>query len=221
MFFCSPHNPTGNVWSQEDLLRIGQICLDNNVLLISDEIHFDLVRTGVKHYPMATLFPNADKIITCTAPSKTFNLAGLHMSNVIIENKDLKEMWEAKVGFSMPSPLGIVAVKAAYNFCESWLDELKTYIDANYAFAKTFIDEHMPKARFVIPQGTYFIWLDLREYGLTSLQLDDLMIKKANVLLEGGSMFGNEGNGFQRINIACTRKTLEQALIRISRALEQ
>ncbi|WED29334.1 pyridoxal phosphate-dependent aminotransferase [Vibrio sp. DW001] len=221
MFFCSPHNPTGNVWSQTDLLKLGNICLDNDVLLVSDEIHFDLVRMGVKHYPISTLFPNSDKIITCTAPSKTFNLAGLHMSNVIIESKELKDRWEAKNGFSMPSPLGIVAVTAAYNFGEPWLEELKAYIDANYSFAKAFVEQHIPQAQFTTPQGTYFIWLDLKEYNLSSKQLDSLMIKKANVLLEGGTMFGTEGEGYQRINIACTRQTLKEALTRISKALNE
>jgi cystathionine beta-lyase len=219
LLFCSPHNPTGNVWSRDDLLRVAEICRLNDVLLVSDEIHFDLVRRGIKHVPMSRLLPKDAKLITCTAPSKTFNLAGLHMSNIVIENKELQEAWNAKVGFSLPSPIGVEAVKAAYGSCGPWLKELNDYLDANFAFAAHYLEKHLPRARFIVPDGTYFIWLDLRAYGYSSVQLDEIMIKRANVLLEGGTMFGKEGEGYQRINIACTRKTLEEALCRICSAM--
>lgn len=219
MLFCSPHNPVGRVWTETELMKVGQICLDNDVLLISDEIHWDLVRKDVKHVPIATLFPDSDKIITCTAPSKTFNMAGLHMSNIIIQNPDYQDKWSKQVGLVLPNPIGISAVKAAYDHSEEWLEELKHYLDDNFAFVDTFIKKHLPQAKFTIPDGTYFVWLDLSGYGFSAEELDELMIKKANVLLEGGSMFGPEGGQFQRINIACPRSLLKEGLQRIANAL--
>ncbi|MDV7103563.1 MalY/PatB family protein [Vibrio sp. TH_r3] len=221
MLFCSPHNPTGTVWSPEDLIKVANICLENDVLLVSDEIHFDLVRKGVTHYPLASLLPNEDKIITCTAPSKTFNLAGLHISNIVIQNQHFKQKWNEKVGLSLPSPIAISAVKAAYAYGEPWLEQVIDYIDNNFHCAKRYLEKNLPKAQFIVPDGTYFIWLDLTAYGLTPAKIDDLMIKKANVLLEGGTMFGREGKGYQRINIACHRAIVMQALERICSAFNE
>ncbi|MDG3087939.1 aminotransferase class I/II-fold pyridoxal phosphate-dependent enzyme [Vibrio hannami] len=220
MLFCSPHNPAGRVWSESELRRVGEICLCHDVLLVSDEIHFDLVRQGVVHRPLAALFPEDNRIITCTAPSKTFNMAGLHMSNIVIQNDDFKKRWNEVAGFAMPSPLGIAAVKAVYDHGEEWLEELKLYLDNNFQFAKEYIEEHLPKVNFVVPAGTYFIWLNMKRLDLSAKELDNIFIKEANVLPEGGTMFGEEGNGYQRLNIACPRSTLEEGLRRIVQAFK-
>ncbi|WP_375753755.1 MalY/PatB family protein [Vibrio sp. HN007] len=220
MMFCSPHNPVGRVWSEDELRRVGEICLANNVLLISDEIHFDLVRQGVIHTPLATLFPDDNRIITCTAPSKTFNMAGLHISNIIIRNEDHKKRWNEIAGFGLPSPLGLAAATAAYEHGEEWLEALKLYLDNNFQFAKEYLDEHLPQLGFIVPNGTYFIWLNMRRLGLSDKELDNKFIKEANVLPEGGTMFGEQGSGYQRLNIACPRSTLEEGLNRIVRAFK-
>jgi len=221
MLFCSPHNPVGRVWNDDELRKVGEICLKHDVLLISDEIHFDLLRQNVTHTPIATLFPETDKIITCTAPSKTFNMAGMHISNIIIENAEYQQKWLKEVGVVTPNPLGLVATQAAYNEGEEWLSELKAHLDDNFKFAEEFIAKHMPKAKMKIPEGTYFLWLNLSGYDLEDEKLDALMLTEANVFLEGGTMFGKEGAGYQRINIACRRATLEDALTRISDALNR
>ena len=219
LLLCSPHNPVGRVWTEEELRRIIAICLDNDVIPVSDEIHFDLLRKGIKHIPAAKLFPDEDKIITCTAPTKTFNAAGLQISNIIIKNKKFRQKWSAHTGPELPSPLSLAAVKAAYNESEEWLEQLLPYLDENFAFMKHFLDEKLPLARFTIPQGTYLAWVDFSAYGYEDRELARILLKEANVLLEGGTMFGPEGSGFQRINVACPKSTLEQGLKRISAAL--
>lgn len=220
MLFCSPHNPAGRVWNEHELRRVGEICLHNNVLLVSDEIHFDLVRQGVVHTPLAALFPECDRIITCTAPSKTFNMAGLHMSNIVIQNDEYKKCWYETVGFGMPSPLGLAAATAAYEHGEEWLEALKLYLDNNFQFAKEYLEEHLPQVGFIVPNGTYFIWLNMKRFDLSDKELDNKFIKEANVLPEGGTMFGEEGSGYQRLNIACPRSTLEEGLKRIVQAFK-
>jgi len=219
MIFCSPHNPVGRVWTEEELKKIANICLENDVILISDEIHFDLLRKGVKHIPIAKLFPDADKIITCTAPSKTFNIAGLHMANIIIRNKEYQQKWSEQVGKVLPSPIAIPAVQAAYDEGEDWLDQLTEYLDDNFKFTEDYFKKNLPKAKFKIPEGTYFVWVDLSDYGYEDKRLDEMMIKEANVLIYGGTIFGPEGSGFQRINIACPRSILEEGLNRICKAM--
>ena len=219
MILCSPHNPVGRVWTEEELVRVGKICLENNVQLISDEIHGDLLRNHITHTPIARLFPGHDTIITCTAPSKTFNTAGMQISNIIIRNKNLQKKWRMQTGEAFPSPLAIVAVKAAYTACDAWLEQLLDYLDNNFFFMKDFLQQHLPKARYIIPEGTYLAWIDFSDYGYADSELATLLIEKANVLLEGGTVFGPEGAGFQRINVACPRETLEQGLERIARIL--
>jgi cystathionine beta-lyase len=219
MILCSPHNPVGRVWTEDELYRAAQICLNNNVQLISDEIHFDLLRKDVTHIPIARMFPETDTIITCTAPSKTFNTAGMQISNVIIQNKTLKKKWRTQIGVEFPAPLAITAVKAAYTQCDDWLAQLLDYLDSNFLFMETFLKKHLPKARFIIPQGTYLGWIDFSDYGYKDEELATLLLKKAHVLLESGTIFGPEGTGFQRINVACPRATLEQGLQQIAGVL--
>jgi len=219
MIFCSPHNPVGRVWTNKELRRVAEICDKHNILLIADEIHFDLLRQGITHTPIARLCPENDTIITCTAPSKTFNTAGLQISNIIIRNRQLQKKWRSQTGVAFPSPLAIVSVEAAYTACDEWLAELLTRLDSNFFFLKDFLQQYLPKARFTIPEGTYLGWIDLSGYGYSDKELASLLIEKANVLLEGGSVFGPEGTGFQRINVACPQEILERGLTRIARVL--
>ena len=219
MIFCSPHNPVGRVWTKKELRRVAEICDKHNILLIADEIHFDLLRQGITHTPIARLCPENEAIITCTAPSKTFNTAGLQISNIIIHNKKLQKKWRTQTGVAFPSPLAIVSVEAAYTACDEWLAELLTQLDSNFFFLKDFLQQYLPKARFTIPEGTYLGWIDLSGYGYSDKEMASLLIEKANVLLEGGSVFGPEGAGFQRINVACPQEILERGLTRIARVL--
>ncbi|XCN72919.1 MAG: MalY/PatB family protein [Candidatus Electrothrix aestuarii] len=219
LLLCSPHNPVGRVWTEQELRQVAEICLENDVILVSDEIHFDLLRKGVTHIPLARLYPEEDRIITCTAPSKTFNTAGLQISNIIIKNKTFQKKWSEIAGMELPSPLALTAVKAAYNEGEEWLEQLLVYLDENFSFLDQYIKEKIPKAKFSIPQGSYLAWIDFSPYGYDDKELDRILIQEAKVLLEAGTIFGPEGAGFQRMNIACPRATLEQGLERISTAL--
>jgi len=219
MLFCSPHNPVGRVWDEDELLQVADICLKNDVILVSDEIHADLLRQGNTHIPIAGLLPDEDTIITCTAPSKTFNAAGLQLANIIIKNTKFQQKWTAQTGPEFPPPLSLAAVKAVYSEAEDWLEQLLVYLDDNFVFLADYLAQHLPKAQFTIPEGTYLAWINFSAYGYDDRELADILLKKANVLLEGGTIFGPEGTGFQRMNIACPRSTLEQGLTRITAAL--
>lgn len=222
-FLCNPHNPVGRVWTREELTKIGDICLKHNVIVVSDEIHADFVFNG-KHNVFANVKDEyKDITITCTSPSKTFNLAGLQISNIIIANKELREKFQNqlnKVGYSQVGIFGLVACKEAYDKGEEWYQGVKKYIKANVEFAKTYIEENIKNVKMIHHEGTYLIWLDFRETGLTCDQIEDLIINKAKLWLDSGKVFGENGKGFQRINVACTRKTLQEALYRIKKALE-
>lgn len=222
---CSPHNPVGRVWTEQELKRMVKICKKYDKWIISDEIHSDLVRNGVIHYPLEMLCPEyKHKIITCVAPSKTFNLAGLKVSNIIINDLILRNRWHEEInkGFSMehPNPFAITATIAAYTEGEEWLDQVKEYMDENLVFMKQYLDAHLPKARFSIPEGTYLAWVDLSAYVSDKLILEDLLQTKAGVVLDDGYVFGEEGNCFERINIACPRNILAECLNRIKTVLK-
>jgi cystathionine beta-lyase len=219
MLFCSPHNPVGRVWSREELEQVGRICLEYDVLLVSDEIHCDLLRAGVRHFPLTTLFPDNDTIITCTSPSKTFNCAGMQIANIIIENKILQEKWTDMVGPELPSPLALAAVRGAYEGGGAWLQQLRKYLDDNVLFLQHFLRTELPETRFTVPEGTYLAWIDFSSYGYSNRELSDLLVTGARVLLEDGLMFGSEGNGFQRMNIACPRSILKTGLQQMAATL--
>lgn len=224
MILCSPHNPVGRVWKPEELLKVVEICKKNDVFIVSDEIHSDLIRKSYKHTPLQLLCEEyKDKIVTCLAPSKTFNLAGMQLSNLIINDKEIRKKYTDEVvstgGGSTPNPFAIVATIAAYNESEDWVDQLNSYLDKNIEFIKEFLDKNLPKAKLIYPEGTYLVWIDLNEYNLTADELEDLMIEKANVLLDEGYIFGGEGIGFERINVACPKSILEDCLNRIKDAL--
>ena len=222
---CSPHNPVGRVWSREELVRMAEICLSNEVIIVSDEIHHEFVRPGHKHTVLASISEEiAQNTVTCTAPSKTFNLAGLQVSNIFIKNDSLRRRFRdevAAVGYSQPNSLGLFACQAAYAHGEQWLTELKAYLESNYQKAKALLAEKMPKVHLVEPQGTYLIWLDFRAYNLSDEKLDDIIIHHANLWLDSGHIFGPDGSGFQRINTACPWAVLEKGLNSLAEAFKE
>lgn len=212
--FCNPHNPSGRIWTEEELQKFGDICLANDVLVISDEIHCDLIRTGLRHTPLAKLYPESNRIITCMAPSKTFNMAGLMFSNIIIPTPDVMKVWKAR-HYDFENPLSIAAAQAAYEQGGEWLNELKLYLDDNFRFTKEYFAEHLPKAVFRISEATYLGWVDIGAYVKEGEDLPLLFANEAAVLLEGGDMFVQNSDTFIRLNLACPRATLAKGLRRI------
>ncbi|MFX1389001.1 MAG: MalY/PatB family protein, partial [Promethearchaeota archaeon] len=222
---CSPHNPVGRVWTKKELKRLGDICLENDILIVSDEIHHDLILSGYNHTLFSTISKELENnIIMCTAPSKTFNIAGLQTSNIIIPNVKLRESFNNsiinKLGLMLPNNFGVVALIAAYNEGEEWLEQVLKYIESNFNFLKDFVREKIPKVDFIDPQGTYLAWLDCKELGMNDEELKAFLVKKAKVAIESGSTFGPGGEGFVRINVGCPRLILEDCMNRICSALE-
>ena len=222
---CSPHNPVGRVWNKEELLKIGDICLKHKVIVVADEIHADFVYHGHQHQVFANLKTDYQEItVTCTAPSKTFNIAGLQVSNIFIANENLRKKFKQelkKTANADINVMGLIACQAAYSQGEDWLRQVKIYIAENLEYVKTFLRDNLPQVKLVEPEGTYLLWLDFRELNLTEEELEDLIINKAKLWLDGGTMFGAEGVGFQRINIACPQKILIQAFTQLKEALKQ
>lgn len=220
---CSPHNPVGRVWTKDELIRMGDICAKHGVIVVADEIHADFVYPGCSHTVFASLKPEfANITVTCTAPTKTFNLAGLQISNIFVSNQPMRRRIKQEIsraGYSQVNVMGMVACKAAYAHGEAWLEELKAYLTGNLDFVRSFISAHMPQIRLVEPEGTYLVWLDCRALGLNDKALDELVIQRAKLWLDGGHMFGQGGSGFQRINIACPRSLLEQAMEQLAAAV--
>ena len=222
---CSPHNPVGRVWNKEELLKLGDICLKHKVIVVADEIHADFVYQGHQHQVFANLKTDYQEItVTCTAPSKTFNIAGLQVSNIFIANENLRKKFKQelkKTANADINVMGLIACQAAYSQGEDWLRQVKIYIAENLEYVKNFLRDNLPQVKLVEPEGTYLLWLDFRELNLTEEELEDLIINKAKLWLDGGTMFGAEGVGFQRINIACPQKILIQAFTQLKEALKQ
>ncbi len=220
---CSPHNPVGRVWTEAELIGMGDICVRHDVRVIADEIHHDLVMPGHRHRIFASLKPAfADHTITCTAPSKTFNLAGLQISNLLIPNPALRQDFTSEMrrtGYSHPNAMGLVACQAAYSSGGPWLDELLVYLAGNFAHLKSFLAEHLPLVRPVEMEGTYLAWLDFRRLGLSDPELKRRIVELGRLWFNDGRDFGLGGAGFKRINLACPRATLDEALVRLLRAL--
>lgn len=216
---CSPHNPGGRVWTKQELQKISEICLAHNVLVVSDEIHSDITFGSNVHTVYGSLSEQALKnSIICTAPSKSFNLAGLQFSNIFIADEKLRKAFSKeldKTGYDEPSVFGIVAATAAYSEGADWFDSVKSYIWENILFAKKYIEENASQIKVLVPEGTYLLWLDFSETGLSDSEINDRVLNKAKVWLDSGSMFGKEGEKFQRINCATPRIILEDALKRI------
>lgn len=214
---CNPHNPTGRIYTEEELQKLSDICAANDVIIVADEIHGDLIRENQTFSPIAKVTNNADHIITCTAINKTFNVAGLHCTNVIIPNVEVRDAFSKVMGMHLPSPFMVSALIAVYNEGEEWLEQLNKYLDGTIDYVRNFLSEKMPTVKVAIPEGTYVMWLDFSGYGLTSKEVHDRIYNQANVLLEDGEMFGEEGAGYQRICISSPRPLIKEALERIAK----
>ena len=221
-FLCNPHNPVGRAWTREELEKIGDICYRHHVLIVSDEIHADFVYER-KHQVLVNLKKEYEEItITCTAPSKTFNIAGLQVSNIFIPDNQLRHRFKRQIaasGYSQLNAAGLVACEAAYRYGEEWYSGVKAYIRENISFTKKFLEERISKVKMLEPEGTYLVWVDFRALGLSNRELEDLIIHKAGLWLDSGAIFGAAGEGFQRINVACPRVTLQTALEKIETAV--
>ena len=221
---CSPHNPVSRVWTRDELSRLAEICLRHNVIVFADEIHNDFVYAPNVHTVFSSLSPEvAQNCVVSMAPSKTFNLAGLQFSTNFIENPVLRSKFRAdkdKTGYDEPSLMGLTAARAAYQKGKPWLTALHEHLKSNINFVRSYLKEKLPKARLIEPEGTFLLWIDFSAYGLSDAELDDLIVHKAKVWLDRGTMFGIEGEGYQRINIATPQALLKEAIDRISAALE-
>lgn len=220
LILCNPHNPIGRVWTKEELERIVEICESYKVFIISDEIHSDLVFKGYKHTSLTTVAPYyKDNIVTLTAPSKTFNLAGLYVSNAIITDEKLRSRYK-ELFSTTPNVLGAEALIAAYNKGETWLEELLEYIESNYNYVLKFVNENIPKIKVIKQEGTFLTWLDCRELGLSDEELERFFLEKAKLALSTGTAFGKGGSGFMRMNIGCPISTVKEALERLKNAVD-
>lgn len=220
---CSPHNPVGRVWTKEELIRLGNICIRHQVLIVSDEIHCDFTYPGYHHTVFASISEAfAMNSILCTSPSKTFNMAGMQVSNIFIPNRDVRNLFYREFnasGYNHLNTLGLIACKSAYAKGELWLNELKQYLNENLNFVRTFLAQNLPELKLIEPEGTYLIWLDCSGLGLNYKELESLIIDKAKLWLDGGKLFSKETALFERINIACPRSILEQALTNLDHAV--
>jgi len=221
---CNPQNPTGRVFTKEELTRLGEICLKHNVIVLSDEIHCDFTYPGHPHTVFASISEEfANNSIICTSPSKTFNMAGMQTSNIFIPNKTIRDLFLHEFdasGYSQLTTLGLVACQSAYTNGYEWLNELKTYLKGNLDYVRTFINENLPEIKLVEPEGTYLIWLDCSELGVSYKELEKIIIDKAKLWLDGGIIFGKATSLFERINIACPRSVLVQALTNLEQAIK-
>ena len=222
---CNPHNPVGRVWSRGELQRLARICLSNGVFVISDEIHADFTYPGFKHTAYATLgeeFQGSCAI--CTAPTKTFNLAGLHNANIYIQDDGIRNRYKRQLavhGYSQSNIMGITACQVAYSLGEEWFLQLKDYLVGNLAYLRKYLKENIPKIKLIEPEGTYLIWLDCRNLGLSDKELSNFIKTDAQLWLDDGYVFGSGGSGFERVNIACPRSVLSKALERLAFAIKK
>jgi cystathionine beta-lyase len=220
MLLCSPHNPVGRVWKKAELEKVAGLCLENNVLLISDEIHSDLIFKKYHHFPTAKLDKEiAGNVIAMYAPSKTFNVAGLSTSAIVIPNKELREKFlnfRERLGLHLINLFGIEAFISAYKFGEEWLEQQLAYIEANYNFVQSFLKQEIPQISAVEMEGTYLMWLNCRKFNLPQPELVDLFLNKAKIGLNDGSIFGAGGEGFMRLNIGCPRSVLKNAMEKLA-----
>jgi cystathionine beta-lyase len=221
---CNPHNPVGRCWTEEELRKLADICYNYNVKIVSDEIHSDIIYKNFRHHVLNTVSEKARNIsVICQAPSKTFNIAGLCLSCVIVENEVIrKQMWEAMyaIGTDTVNLFGLTAAETAYNQGEIWVDEMVGYVEENAEFVCRYINENMPKVKAYKPQATYLMWLDFGKYDMTQAELMVKLVKEAKVVLNSGTDFGDEGKGYVRLNIGCPRSMVEESLARIKAAFD-
>ena len=224
MILCNPHNPVGRVWTKEELLTLGNLCKKYGVIMVSDEIHADFIHKGT-HQVFAKLDKDfADFTITCTSPGKTFNIAGLQISNIMISNEELRKKFIKAIdgaGYSQLNTMGIAACEAAYRDGDEWYQAMLSYVQDNIAYTKGFLEERIPKIKLMEPEGTYLLWLDFRPLGLTRNEEKELVVQRAKLWLDEGLMFGKEGKSFWRVNAACPRATLQEALERLEKAVKE
>jgi cystathionine beta-lyase len=225
LLLCSPHNPVGRVWTEAELTRLGRICMEYGIMVIADEIHSDLVFSGHKHIPFAMICEEfAQNTITCIAPSKTFNIAGLQASITIFPNHELQKRFERILGdldIKRNNCFSLVATEAAYRHGEEWLEQLKEYIEGNFAFIRDYCGQNMPVIRPNVPEGTYLVWIDCRALGMKRDELHHFMIHKAKIAMDDGFWFSDAYEGHMRLNAACPRRIIEKALRQWKEALEQ
>lgn len=223
LIWCNPQNPTGRVWTKEELRKVAAIVEKHNLWIISDEIHCDLLRQGVKHIPMAKIMTEYKKLITCTSVSKAFNMAGMMFAEIILRDKGLRDLYIGTTNaYAMNvNPLSIAAHQAAYEHGSEWLDQLKTYLDGNFQFVKDTLDRELPDITFQIPQATYLAWVNMNPYLGDVEDIPDFMANKAGVLLEGGdALFVDNAKGYIRLNLAMPRVIVDKGLQRIVKAVK-
>lgn len=222
---CSPHNPVGRVWTAEELRRLGSLCRKHGVYVVSDEIHCDFAFPEHPHHVFPEAVPElAERTIVCTAPSKTFNLAGLQVSNIWIPGADVRRRFLLEIdrtGYSQLNTMGLVACQAAYESGGQWLEQCRAYLRGNLDFLRAFLRERIPRIHLVEPEGTYFAWMDCTELGLGRHDLNDLIVNHAKLWLDAGHIFGGKADGFQRVVLACPRDTLRQALENLEKAVAE
>lgn len=218
MLLCNPHNPSGRVWTKEELQRIGNICMRNNVTVVSDEIHCELVHPGFRYTPFASVSDEFQKkCVTCVSPSKAFNIAGLQIANIIVEDEDMRQRIDKAININEVcdvNPFGVIATMEAYNNGEEWLTQLLAYIHKNYLFFKEYCEKNLPQFPVAPLEGTYLAWMDCRCLGMASERLEEDLLAKARLWLNAGSMYGKEGEGFMRWNLACPQQLVEEGLRR-------
>ena len=223
--FCSPHNPVGRVWTREELIRIGNLCLKHNVKILSDEIHSDLILPNHKHIPLASISKDiSDITLTFVAPTKTFNIAGLNNAVAISTNEKLLQGLQSQIEalhLNMSNIFGSIAFEAAYNDGDNWVDELNKYINSNIDYVETFLKQNLPQIKFTRPEATYLLWLDFKALELKEEDLNNFLVKEAKLGFNYGSMFGPGGDGFQRMNVACSKKIVIKAMDQLSDALQK
>lgn len=226
LLFCNPHNPGGRVWTRAELERVGEICLKHHVLIVSDEIHFDLIMPGAKHTVFASLSPEiAQNCVVLTAPSKTFNLAGMMTANAIIPNKALRKRFldeqKKETPFPSCSPLGYEACRIAYTECGEWLDELNALVAKNAQIVKAFVEKAYPEAVVMDLEGSYLLWIDFSALGIESRRLAKVLRTEGRLFFDDGYLFGKAGEGFERWNLACPTRYVEEALPRLKAVLDK
>ncbi len=219
-FLCHPHNPTGRTWTDGELTRMAELCFDNDIIVVSDEIHCDLLRAGQSHTPLAKLFPASDQIITCMSSSKTFNLAGLGISQIVIPGEELRAIWDDRAA-PIVNPISLAAATAAFRTGEPWRQELLAHLDANFDYVATTIASELPQATFSVPDATYLGWIDLGRYFAPETDLTHYFATTAGVLIEGGEKFIADADGYIRVNVACPRVTLADGLKKIVAAVRR
>jgi cystathionine beta-lyase len=224
LILCSPHNPTGRVWTPDELQRIGRICIDNDVLIVADEIHNDIIMPGYHHTVFASISEEfARNSMTCTAPSKTFNLAGMQTANLIIPDKDIRDTFWKEVLTTEGNPkcniLGMEACRLAYEHCEEWLQQLIRLIDTNRKTIVDFLVAEFPEIKVFQMEGTYLLWMDFNGLGIESHELASILREKANLFFDDGTVFGEQGKGFERWNLTCPTKYIVMALDRLKTTL--